>query len=70
MVPLSEKTVSFIVTDNQPDGKAEALMSFWGEPFMSRTAGQDISRYIFEVHGQSEPVAQLSEVERDSRMRS
>ena len=65
-----EKTVSFILSDNQPDGKAEALLSFWGEPFMSRAAGQDVPRYVFHVQGHSELVVRLYEVERRSRMRS
>jgi hypothetical protein len=65
-----EKTVSFILSDKQQEGKAEALLSFWGEPFMSRTAGQDIPRYIFHVQGHSELVARLYEVERQSRIRS
>lgn len=65
-----EKSVSFILSDNQPDGKAEALLSFWGEPFMSRTTERDIPRYVFHVQGHSELVARLSEIERQSRLQS
>ena len=65
-----ERSISFIFADNQPGGKAEALLSFWGEPFMSRTAGRDIPRYVFHVQGHSELVARLSEIERQARLRS
>jgi hypothetical protein len=39
-----EKTVSFILAETSPDSREEALVSFWQEPFMSRTLGQQIPR--------------------------
>lgn len=31
------KNLSFILADTQPDGAIEALLSFWGEPFMAQS---------------------------------
>lgn len=61
-----QEAVSFILADNDA-GTTEAQLSFWGEPFMSRTSGQDIPRYIFHVHAHSELVAHLAELERTYR---
>lgn len=62
------QTVSFIIADIDNDGKTEALLSFWGEPFMARTIGHPVPRYIFRVQGHSDLVARLVEVERQHRM--
>lgn len=62
------ETVSFIIADMQPTGATEALLSFWGEPFMSRATGQQVPRYIFRVQGHSDLVARLVELERQHRM--
>lgn len=62
------ETVSFILADIEPTGTTEALLSFWGEPFMSRVTGQQLPRYIFRVQGHSELVARLVELERQHRM--
>lgn len=61
-----KEAVSFILADNAA-GATEAQLSFWGEPFMSRSAGQDIPRYIFHVHAHSELVGHLAELERTYR---
>lgn len=63
------ETVSFILADMAPNGVTEALLSFWGEPFMSETTGQQVPRYIFRVQGHSDFVSQLVELERRQRMR-
>ena len=63
-----EKTLSFIIAEQQAGGKPEALLSFWGEPFMSKTAGRDVPRYVFHVLPQSELMARLSELERLARL--
>ena len=65
--PLPE-TVSFILADIEPRGTTEALLSFWGEPFMSRSTGKQVPRYIFRVQGHSDLVAQLVELERQHRI--
>ena len=63
-----KESVSFIIAETQPDGAAEALLSFWGEPFMSRERGRDIPRYIFHVQSHSELVARLYEIDRLYRL--
>jgi len=65
-----EKTLSFIVSEQRVEGKPEALLSFWGEPFMSKSAGRDVPRYVFHVLSQSELMGRLSEVERQVRLGS
>lgn len=61
------QTVSFILPDVDEDEKAEALLSFWGEPFMARTTDQQVPRYIFRVQSHSELIPQLIELERQHR---
>lgn len=56
------RTVSYILADNQLSGGAEALLSFWGEPFMAQTTGQDVPRYIFHVQKHSELLPHLEEL--------
>lgn len=62
------ENVSFILAETEANGSTEALLSFWGEPFMSRSTGRDIPRYIFHIQGHSELVARLVEVERGYRL--
>jgi hypothetical protein len=62
------ESVSFILSDTAPEGMTEALLSFWGEPFMARTTERDVPRYIFYVPGHSELVARLSELARSYRL--
>jgi hypothetical protein len=67
--PLSHHAVSFILADNE-EGKTEAQLSFWGEPFMSRNTDFDIPRYVLHVHPHSELVGRLVEIERQTRSRA
>ncbi len=62
---LSED-VSFIAAETE-EGGTEALLSFWGEPFMSRQADRQVPRYIFHVQTGSELIERLIELERFSR---
>lgn len=62
------RTVSFILADIGPEAATEALLSFWGEPFMARTTRQQVPRYVFRVQAHSELVPQLVELERQHRM--
>jgi hypothetical protein len=62
------ESVSFVLADRDADGQAEAQLSFWGEPFMARTTGRDVPRYIFHVHAHSELVPRLVELARTYRM--
>jgi hypothetical protein len=63
-----KESVSFILADREADGRAEAQLSFWGEPFMARTTGRDVPRYIFHVQPHSELIPRLVELERSYRM--
>jgi hypothetical protein len=63
------ESVSFILADTQFEGETEALLSFWGEPFMAR-AVRDVPRYIFHVQRHSELVARLTELERSYRFQA
>lgn len=60
------KTVSFILADNQSSGDTEALLSFWGEPFMAQTTAHDVPRFIFHVQKNSELLPHLVELERNA----
>jgi len=67
------QTVSFILAEFEPRGddtkrSTEALLSFWGDPFMSQVIGRQAPRYIFRVHGHSDLVTQFIEMERQHRM--
>lgn len=61
-----DESVSFILAGTRSDGM-EALLSFWGEPFMSRSTSRDIPRYIFHVNEDSELITRFREIERNHR---
>ncbi len=63
-----EKNLSFILADTQPDGPAEALLSFWGEPFMSQSTERNVPRYILHVQAHSELLTQLVELDRNCHL--
>jgi hypothetical protein len=63
-----QENVSAVISEVTPEGTTEALLSFWGEPFMARTSGKDVPRYIFHVQGHSELVTRLLELERKYRL--
>ncbi|MCW8935779.1 MAG: hypothetical protein OQK98_13715 [Gammaproteobacteria bacterium] len=56
------KTVSFIIADNQLNGATEALLSFWGEPFMAQSNEKNVPRFIFHVQRNSELLPHLMEL--------
>lgn len=62
-----ERNVSFILADNRQSGGSEALLSFWGEPFMAQSTHRDVPRYIFHVQKNSELLPHLVELERGCR---
>jgi len=64
------ENVSAIIAELAPEGATECLLSFWGEPFMARSPGKDIPRYIFHIQGHSELVNRLLELERRYRLGS
>ncbi|MCK9505237.1 MAG: hypothetical protein M0Q95_13785 [Porticoccaceae bacterium] len=59
-----DKTISYILADSQLSGGSEALLSFWGEPFMAQTTERDVPRYIFHVQRHSELLPHLEEMVR------
>lgn len=59
-----DKNVSFILADSQMSRGTEALLSFWGEPFMAQTTGRDVPRFIFHVQKNSELLPHLMELAR------
>ena len=62
------KNLSFILADTQPNGVAEALLSFWGEPFMAQSTERKVPRYIFHIQAHSELLPHLVELDRKCRM--
>ncbi len=62
------QSVSFILADIERPGATQALLSFWGEPFMARTTETSVPRYIFRVLAHSELLPRLIELERQHRM--
>lgn len=62
------KNLSFILADTQPNGATEALLSFWGEPFMAQSAERKVPRYIFHIQAHSELLPHLVELDRNCRM--
>lgn len=61
-----ERNVSFILADSRESGGPEALLSFWGEPFMAQSTERDVPRFIFHVQRNSELLPHLVELERGS----
>lgn len=66
-VDLTEP-VSCIFAAQETGGNPSALLSFWGEPFMARSPGRDVPRFIFRVPGDSELASRLRELERGYRL--
>ncbi len=64
-----DTNLSFILADTQPDGATEALLSFWGEPFMAQSTERNIPRYIFHIQADSALLPHLVELQRHSRIR-
>lgn len=61
--------VSFLIAETDiVAGKAEALVSFWGEPFMAVHHDRRIPGYIIHVREHSELIGRFRELERASRM--
>lgn len=61
-----DKTTSFILADSQASGGTEALLSFWGEPFMAQSSARDVPRFIFHVQKNSELLPHLVELQRNA----
>lgn len=61
-----DENVSFILRGTENE-QTDALLSFWGEPFMARTT-RDVPRYIIHVTRESELIPQLQDIEREHRL--
>lgn len=59
-----KKNVSFILADSHLSDGTEALLSFWGEPFMAEASDREVPRFIFHVQKHSELLPHLVEMER------
>lgn len=60
--------VSFLIGEtDSSEGRAEALVSFWGEPFMAVHHDRRIPGYMIHVRQHSELIGRLREVERAMR---
>jgi hypothetical protein len=66
-VPCAMTESLSVILAETDSAALEALLSFWGEPFMSSAAGRDIPRYIFRVDGSSELIARFVDLERSHR---
>ncbi|MFC1865698.1 hypothetical protein ACFLYB_03190 [Chloroflexota bacterium] len=62
-----EENISFILAEAETEGKAEALVSFWGEPFMAKSSEANVPRYVLYVTETSELITSLKERERICR---
>lgn len=61
--------VSFLIGETDSvEGRAEALVSFWGEPFMAVHHDRRIPGYIIHVRQHSELIGRFREVERACRV--
>jgi hypothetical protein len=59
--------ISFVIVETGAEGQSEALVSFWGEPFMAIGTDKNVPRYVLHVASSSELVARLKEKERICR---
>ena len=63
-----DSRVSFVIVERS-EGRAEALVSFWGEPFMAIGTEKSVPRYVLHVHETSELIPRLKEIERYCRIK-
>ena len=59
--------VSCILAEVATTGQREALLSFWGEPFMAHSRDRDVPRYVFRIFGHSDLIQHLDELVRGYR---
>jgi len=67
-VPIPD-SVSVVFSDASSAGATRALLSFWGEPFMARSSGREVPRYVFLLEPESELVPRLLDLARDYKLR-
>lgn len=59
-----DKNISFILADSHASDGTEALLSFWGEPFMAEASEHQAPRFIFHVQKHAEVLPHLIELAR------
>lgn len=63
-----DAAVSFVLAEVAGgEGKAEALLSFWGEPFMTLHRHRSVPGYLIHVSERSELIGRLKEMEWSER---
>lgn len=61
--------VAFVIAETDTvAGKAEAMLGFWGEPFMAVHHDHKVPSYLVHVRAHSELIGRLREVERACRV--
>lgn len=61
-----DETIAFILSPTETE-RPDALVSFWGEPFMAETIEEDVTWYVIHAKEHSELVPHLRELERRYR---
>lgn len=61
------KTIALIISDYHSSNCTEALISFWGEPFMTEHISRSVPRFVLHVHSHSELLPYLKELIRSHR---
>lgn len=64
-----DESIAFIHTASE-SGHSNALISFWGEPFMAETIQKDVTRYILHAKEHSELIPHLRDLARRYRLQS
>ena len=64
-----DESIAFIHTASESH-RPNALISFWGEPFMAETLERDVTRYILHAKEHSELIPHLRELARRYRLQS
>jgi hypothetical protein len=63
-----ESPISFVLEDvARGNGKTEALLSFWGEPFMTLHRHRSVPGYLIHVSARSELIGRLKEMQWSER---
>lgn len=68
-----DESIAFQMIDVGADKEAkEALLGFWGEPFMMElgSEGQHVPRYLIHVKNQSELISRLQDIFVRCRLKS
>ena len=56
------KTIALLLSDLHSTDSTEALISFWGEPFMTESLSRSVPRFVLHVQSHSELLPYLKEL--------